>query len=70
MTYDQAIMVTRNATAYPSEKIREAAVYVLGALDASEEDILDAGAALGLLDCRNRVAILPRAHFDQFIPAK
>lgn len=69
MTYDQALMITRNATAYPSEKIREAAIFVLGTMDATDEDIWDASNALGLIDCRKRTVGLPRSHFDQHIPA-
>lgn len=60
MIYDQAKMIVKNAAAYRNaEQIRQAAVHILGTLDASEEDLLDATAALGLIDDRKRTAILP-----------
>lgn len=54
MTYAQALMIVRNATSgYTATEIRAAAVHVAGSLDASEEDILDAGSALGYADQMN-----------------
>jgi len=50
MTYDQALMVVRNAPCYNKDEIEKAAALVLGTLDASEEDFLDAGSALGYAD--------------------
>lgn len=48
MNYNQALMIIRNATSgYTAGEIKTAAVFVLGTIDATEEDILDAGNALG-----------------------
>jgi hypothetical protein len=55
MTFTQALMIVRNATSgYSNDKIREAVAVVLGSLSATEEDVLDAGAAVGLLQDRAR----------------
>lgn len=63
MTYAQALMIVRNATSgYTAAEIRKAAAYVVGTLDASEEDILDAGSALGYADQMNvKVSYAPGA---------
>jgi len=54
MTYAQALMIVRNATSgYTQAEIRKAAAFVLGTLDANEEDCLDAGSALGYADMMN-----------------
>lgn len=60
MEYAQALMVIRNATSgYTAAKIREAAILVLGAFDASEEDFLDACNALGYADQIGVKAVIP-----------
>jgi len=46
MTYAQALMIVRNPeSGYPAEKIKEAAVFILGSLHAKQEDILQATTA-------------------------
>lgn len=48
MTYTQALMICRNSTSgYSAAQIREAAEIVLSSIDATEDDILDAGNAIG-----------------------
>ena len=61
MNYAQALMIIRNATSgYNRETIKEAAAFVLGTLDANEEDCLTAGAALGYAEQMNvKVAFSP-----------
>lgn len=61
MNYNQALMVIRNATSgYTADKIKEAAVYVLGTIDATEEDVWDANSALGYADQMHVKADIPR----------
>lgn len=51
MNYAQALMIVRNPrSGYTEAEIRKAAAFVLGTLDATEEDCLDAGNALGCAD--------------------
>ena len=63
MTYAQALMIVRNATAgYTQSEIRKTATFVLGTLNANEEDCLDAGNALGYADMMSvRVVDMPGA---------
>lgn len=39
MTYTQAKLIVWNADAYTREQVRQAAVFVLGSLGASQEDV-------------------------------
>lgn len=55
MTYAQALMIVRNcASGYTAHRIKEAATLVLASLDASEEDVMDAGNAYGFADIMHR----------------
>lgn len=62
-SFSHALMIVRNATnGYDQSEIRKAAVFVLGTLDANEEDCLDACSALGYADMMHvQPIILPGA---------
>lgn len=42
MTYTQARLIVQNADAYTRQQAQNAAVFILGTLDARQEDILSA----------------------------
>jgi hypothetical protein len=46
MTLTIARLIVRNSAAYPAAKVREAAVFILGSLSATAEDVHDASHAL------------------------
>lgn len=45
LTYTQALLRVRNREAYPVAQVAEAASFILGTLDASDEDVSEAAYA-------------------------
>jgi hypothetical protein len=48
MTLTRARLIVRNRLAYAPREVREAAVWLLGSLSATSEDVQDASAAIAI----------------------
>jgi len=58
MTLTKAQLIVRNRLAYEPREVREAAVWLLGSLSATDEDVRDASHAIAV-GTRDRPSAIP-----------